>query len=129
MTKQLSYEIRTSKAKAQGVFAIREISLGAIFMAGALLARADRNSEATVASHMCKINHHRRPNAKYRNKAGRMEICALGDIERGEEITLSRRDVVALCTQPRSLSFHVSTCTAVCAEVGCTGLGAKACFQ
>lgn len=129
MTKQLSYEIRTSKAKAQGVFATREISLGAIFMAGALLARADRNSEATVASHMCKINHHRRPNAKcYRNKAGRMEICALGDIERGEEITLSRRDVVALCAQPRSLSLHVA---AVFAEVGCTYLGAKAmtCFQ
>lgn len=134
MTKQLSYEIRTSKAKAQGVFATREISLGAIFMAGALLARADRNSEATVASHMCKINHHRRrPNAKCdRNKAGRMVICALGNIKRGEEITLSRRDVVALCAQPRSLSLHVAaTCTAVFAEVGCIYLGAKAkaCFQ
>lgn len=125
MTK-LSYEIRTSKTKAQGVFATREISLGAIFMAGALLAQSDRNSEAAVTSHMRKINHHRhRPNAKCdRNKAGRIEICALGDIKCGEEITLSLQDVVALCAQPRSLSL--STCTAVFAEVGCTDLGAKA---
>lgn len=111
MVKNLPYEIRTSKIK--GVFAAQDISFGTIFMSKALLvARVDRNrnrnrnSEATMYSHVCEINHSRSPNAKCdRSRAGMMEICTLRDIKCGEEITLSRRNVVALCAQPRPLSI------------------------
>lgn len=110
MAKPLPYEIRTSKTKGQGVFAVQNISFGTIFMSKALLARVNRNrnrnSEPTVYSHVCEINHSRSPNAKCdKSRAGRTEVCTLRDIRRGEEITLSRQDVVTLCAQPWSLSI------------------------
>lgn len=116
MTNTLSYEIRTSKAKIQGVFATREISLGTIFMSGVLLeagtTRPDSKDggESTVSRHICQVSHGRSPNAKCdRNRASRMEVSALGDIKRGEEITLSIRDVVLFRAQPRSLSIPNTT--------------------
>lgn len=115
MTNTLSYEIRTSKAKIQGVFATREISLGTIFMSGVLLEAGTRSdskdgSEATVSRHICQVSHGRSPNSKCdRNRASRMEVFALGDIKRGEEITLSIRDVVLFRAQPRSLSIPNTT--------------------
>lgn len=112
-TNKLSYEIRTRKTKTQGVFAARNISLGAIFMSGALLRadarldnRDDGNSEAIISRHICQVSHSSRPNAKCdRNRASRIEVCALRDIRCGEEITLSLRDVVVFCAQPWSLSI------------------------
>lgn len=111
MAKDPPYEIRTSKIKGQGVFAAHDISFGTIFMSKApLVARSgrnrNRNSEVTVHSHVCEISHSRSPNAKCdRSSAGRVEVCTLRDIKCGEEITLSRRDVVAFCAQPRSLIY------------------------
>lgn len=119
-TNTLTYEIRTRKTKTQGVFAARNISLGAIFMSGTLLLRADtrldngddRNSEAIASRHICQVSHSSSPNAKCdRNRASRMEVCALRDIRYGEEITLSLRDVVAFRAQPRSLSIPGHTAT------------------
>lgn len=117
---ELAYEIRSNKNRGQGVFATREIAVGTIFMSGVLLLSAhtskdDRNSEVTITKQIYKISHGCSPNAKCdRNKANRMEVSALTDIKRGDEITLSIQDAVLFRAQPRSLSIPDAAVPGVC---------------